>query len=256
MLGKNNLNEKKRKMNMQNKKERFSIRKFTVGAASVLLGFTFFGMNTQFVKADNISSEQEEKKENIDTNQSDTTLNKTDQNVKPDLSTYSGLTSFLKASTVPQTGSTKLQTSSSGSTSSETNKDNHVNNDQNSLTQNTNGTNTSDQTDKLNQNGSNSDQTDKTNSNGSNSDQSDKNNSKGSNSDQSSDITGSGDNSKDNGKLPDNSKDNNDPANTGDQSGKTPDSIKKKDTDLTANDNKTGYLPTIVNGAAHVYNWA
>ena len=256
MLGKNNLNEKKRKMNMQNKKERFSIRKFTVGAASVLLGFTFFGMNTQFVKADNISSEQEEKKENIDTNQSDTTLNKTDQNVKPDLSTYSGLTSFLKASTVPQTGSTKLQTSSSDSTSSETNKDNHVNNDQNSQTQNTNGTNTSDQTDKLNQNGSNSDQTDKTNSNGSNSDQTDKNNSKGSNSDQSSDITGSGDNSKDNGKLPDNSKDNNDPANTGDQSGKTPDSIKKKDTDLTANDNKTGYLPTIVNGAAHVYNWA
>ena len=29
---------------MENKKERFSIRKFSVGAASVLIGFTIFGL--------------------------------------------------------------------------------------------------------------------------------------------------------------------------------------------------------------------
>lgn len=37
MLSKNNLSEHLRKMN--EKKERFSIRKFTVGAASVLIGW-------------------------------------------------------------------------------------------------------------------------------------------------------------------------------------------------------------------------
>lgn len=51
MLSKNNLSEHLRKMN--EKKERFSIRKFTVGAASVLIGFTIFGMaNGATVKAD------------------------------------------------------------------------------------------------------------------------------------------------------------------------------------------------------------
>ncbi len=38
---------------MKLKKDRFSIRKFTVGAASVLIGFTFMGaVNSQEVKAD------------------------------------------------------------------------------------------------------------------------------------------------------------------------------------------------------------
>ncbi|MFK5220710.1 YSIRK-type signal peptide-containing protein [Lactobacillus helveticus] len=38
---------------MKPKKDRFSIRKFTVGAASVLIGFTFMGaVNSQEVKAD------------------------------------------------------------------------------------------------------------------------------------------------------------------------------------------------------------
>ena len=38
MLSRNNYQEKIRKM--ENKKERFSIRKFSIGAASVLIGFT------------------------------------------------------------------------------------------------------------------------------------------------------------------------------------------------------------------------
>lgn len=53
MLSKNNYQERLRKMELQ--KERFSIRKFTVGAASVLIGFTIFGMNNgQSVKADEV----------------------------------------------------------------------------------------------------------------------------------------------------------------------------------------------------------
>ena len=51
MLSKNNYKERLRKM--EPRRERFSIRKFTVGAASVLIGFTIFGLNnTQTVKAD------------------------------------------------------------------------------------------------------------------------------------------------------------------------------------------------------------
>lgn len=50
MLSKNNFKERLRKM--EPKKERFSIRKFTVGVASVLIGFSIFGMSSQSVKAD------------------------------------------------------------------------------------------------------------------------------------------------------------------------------------------------------------
>ncbi|MEB3365232.1 YSIRK-type signal peptide-containing protein [Lactobacillus sp. R2/2] len=37
MLGKNNYNERLRKMEMQDKQDHFSIRKLSIGAASVLL---------------------------------------------------------------------------------------------------------------------------------------------------------------------------------------------------------------------------
>lgn len=42
MLSKNNYHEKLRKM--EPRKERFSIRKFSIGAASVLIGFSFMSM--------------------------------------------------------------------------------------------------------------------------------------------------------------------------------------------------------------------
>ncbi|MCH4004353.1 MAG: YSIRK-type signal peptide-containing protein [Lactobacillus crispatus] len=59
MLSKNNFQEHLRKMN--EKKERFSIRKFTVGAASVLIGFTIFGMaNGATVKADTADAQTTE----------------------------------------------------------------------------------------------------------------------------------------------------------------------------------------------------
>ncbi len=50
MVSKNNYSEKMRKIRPQ--KQRFSIRKFTVGAASVLIGLTFMGINNQEVQAD------------------------------------------------------------------------------------------------------------------------------------------------------------------------------------------------------------
>lgn len=58
MLSKNNYQEKIRKM--ENKKERFSIRKFSVGAASVLIGFTIFGFGagSKSVKADTLNPNQ------------------------------------------------------------------------------------------------------------------------------------------------------------------------------------------------------
>lgn len=52
MLSKNNFNEKIRQMN--EKKERFSIRKLSIGAASVLLGFTFMGFNSQSAQASEV----------------------------------------------------------------------------------------------------------------------------------------------------------------------------------------------------------
>ena len=56
MLSKNNLQERLRKM--EPKKNHYSIRKFTVGVASVLIGMTFMEMsNGQTVKADTVTQQ-------------------------------------------------------------------------------------------------------------------------------------------------------------------------------------------------------
>lgn len=57
MVSKNNYSEKMRKIRPQ--KQRFSIRKFTVGAASVLIGLTFMGVNNQKVQADTTVTAEE-----------------------------------------------------------------------------------------------------------------------------------------------------------------------------------------------------
>ena len=54
MLGKNNFKERLRKMEEQDKQERFSIRKLSIGAASVLIGFAFMGWGGQNVLADQV----------------------------------------------------------------------------------------------------------------------------------------------------------------------------------------------------------
>ena len=110
MLGKNNYNERLRKMEMQDKQDHFSIRKLSIGAASVLLGFTFFGLNSQSVKADTVepaqqvSEESNRDKSNTETKETstkdttkvDATASK--KKTETDLSTFSGLSSFLKDS--------------------------------------------------------------------------------------------------------------------------------------------------------------
>ena len=116
MLGKNNFKERLRKMEMQQKQDRFSIRKLTIGAASVLLGFTFLGLGSQTVKADTdpstqqVDSKTETKSSESDLSNAATENNKAasqptqdDKQTKktekePKLSTFSGLSSFLKSS--------------------------------------------------------------------------------------------------------------------------------------------------------------
>ena len=110
MLGKNNYNERLRKMEMQDKQDHFSIRKLSIGAASVLLGFTFFGLNSQSVKADTVEPAQqvseESNKDNFTTETKETSTKDatkaeataSKKKTSTDLSTFSGLSSFLKDS--------------------------------------------------------------------------------------------------------------------------------------------------------------
>ncbi|WP_158595196.1 SLAP domain-containing protein [Lactobacillus sp. ESL0261] len=67
MLSKNNYNEKLRKMKLQARQDHFSIRKLTVGVASVLLGYAFFGAGSQTVKADteSIAQQADDKTESV-----------------------------------------------------------------------------------------------------------------------------------------------------------------------------------------------
>ena len=108
MLGKNNYKERLKRMEMQSKQDHFSIRKLSIGAASVLLGFTFFGLNSQTAKADTVDPKQEVS-ENVNTKSvqsssissdkktetQDTQSDATKENDSK-LSTYTGLTSFFK----------------------------------------------------------------------------------------------------------------------------------------------------------------
>ncbi|MDE7056517.1 MAG: YSIRK-type signal peptide-containing protein [Lactobacillus sp.] len=54
MVSKKNYSEKIQKIRPQS--QRFSIRKFTVGVASVMIGLIFMGVNGQTVKGDNLTS--------------------------------------------------------------------------------------------------------------------------------------------------------------------------------------------------------
>ena len=67
MLSKNNYNEKLRKMKLQARQDHFSIRKLTIGVASVLLGYAFFGAGSQTVKADteSIAQQADDKTESV-----------------------------------------------------------------------------------------------------------------------------------------------------------------------------------------------
>ena len=135
MLGKNNYNERLRKMEMQDKQDHFSIRKLSIGAASVLLGFTFFGLNSQSVKADTIDPSQnvteESNRDNSntetketgtkDTTKSDAAASK--KKNETDLSTFSGLSSFLKSSKTDEVKDTSSKDKTDTTAKDKTDKD-------------------------------------------------------------------------------------------------------------------------------------
>ncbi|GAA2866790.1 pectate lyase-like adhesive domain-containing protein [Lactobacillus intestinalis] len=77
MLSRKNINEKLKRLEQQ--KQRFSIRKLTIGAASVLIGLVFFGMGSQSVHADTITSPQVVNNTEVKATQPST--NKTSSNV-------------------------------------------------------------------------------------------------------------------------------------------------------------------------------
>lgn len=99
-MSKNNFKERVRKM--EPKQERFSIRKFTVGAASVLIGFTFFMNGGQKAQAaeQNASSDntnQESDKAASDESSSETEQAVSDQQLQNKVNDISDLIDQLKA---------------------------------------------------------------------------------------------------------------------------------------------------------------
>ncbi|MDF7639790.1 BspA family leucine-rich repeat surface protein [Lactobacillus sp. ESL0791] len=148
MLSRNNFTERSKKIGSQNKQEHFSIRKLTVGAASVLIGLGFVNANNQVVKAD---AQKPQGESNVQTNnqgqtttssakqqQADTTTtagtnasvndNQTQagkhsqaaasDQAKVKLTTFAGLTSFLRDTTVPETPKTSEEGATSAPSSS------------------------------------------------------------------------------------------------------------------------------------------
>ena len=73
MLGKNNFKERLRKMELQAKKDRFSIRKLAIGATSVLLGFSFLGITAQSAKAETVNPVEKDKQELVSKDQTSQT---------------------------------------------------------------------------------------------------------------------------------------------------------------------------------------
>ncbi|MBC6349243.1 DUF1542 domain-containing protein [Lactobacillus melliventris] len=110
MLGKNNYNERVKKMAKQTKQDHFSIRKLSIGTTSVLLGFTFLGLNSKTVKADTVVPPQLTEKNTYsqaeifsqDSNKNTTRATSTatyktnKPEGEPNLTTFSGLSSFLR----------------------------------------------------------------------------------------------------------------------------------------------------------------
>ncbi|GAA0043566.1 BspA family leucine-rich repeat surface protein [Lactobacillus amylovorus subsp. animalium] len=110
MLSKNNFNEKIRQMD--EKKERFSIRKLTVGAASVLIGLIFIGVGGQTVHADTVPATQTEAVATKAATTDDTTTTSTDDSAAK-AATETSSTKETDAQTQSTTTQVSAQTSSS-----------------------------------------------------------------------------------------------------------------------------------------------
>ncbi|MCO6534872.1 SLAP domain-containing protein [Lactobacillus sp.] len=243
MLGKNNYKERLKRMEMQSKQDHFSIRKLSIGAASVLLGFTFFGLNSQTAKADTVDPKQEVS-ENVNTKsvQSSSTSSgkKTEtQDTQSDatkendskLSTFTGLTSFFKGTdkvTVKNDNSNNNQSlSKSSEKQSVAEKDNQIANS-----------------------------AEKPATDQKNSDQSQSSALTKSGQSNTSDITGSTDVKEDASKLTANSTTNQEE--TDELAGTDNPNLAVTNQEQkiqTRADIETGSTPTIINGAAYIYNW-
>lgn len=127
MLSKNNLKEMNRKQTP--KKQRFAIKKLTIGVASVLIGFTFMGVNAQ-VKAD-VNNEQSEtvqasgnnqpdKNANTNTSSAADTSTTTSSTATPDTNSNAPAPTVKNDSTV-SSGSTTNQNSTAATSSDATN---------------------------------------------------------------------------------------------------------------------------------------
>lgn len=97
---------------MDEKKERFSIRKLTVGAASVLIGLTFIGVSGQTVHADTVPAAQNEEVAPKATTTDDTTTTSTDDSAAK-AATETSSTKETDAQTQSTTTQVSAQTSSS-----------------------------------------------------------------------------------------------------------------------------------------------
>ena len=120
MLSKNN--SKEQSLRNQSRKQRFTIRKLTVGVASVLIGFTFMGLNT--VKADTTTDEPSEmilQKNSVGTvnNELKTANVNNDQTKSDDLISNSKISSNNNAigSAATSSGSNTVATSSNDQSS-------------------------------------------------------------------------------------------------------------------------------------------
>ncbi|WP_338201825.1 SLAP domain-containing protein [Lactobacillus rizhaonensis] len=142
MLGKNNYNERVKKMAKQAKQDHFSIRKLSIGTTSVLLGFTFLSLNSKTVKADTVVPPQPT--ENNAYSQAnpfsqDSITHPSNKNTAQDISTatyktnkpegeanlttFSGLSSFLRESNSNSEQNNTAQTDQTAANNDDPNKE-------------------------------------------------------------------------------------------------------------------------------------
>ncbi|WP_158596016.1 SLAP domain-containing protein [Lactobacillus sp. ESL0259] len=137
MLGKNNYNERVKKMAKQAKQDHFSIRKLSIGTTSVLLGFTFLGLNSKTVKADtvvppqltenNAYSQANPFSQDSNKNTTRATSTATYKTNKPEgeanLTAFSGLSSFLRENNSNSKQNDTAQTNQTAANNDDPNKE-------------------------------------------------------------------------------------------------------------------------------------
>lgn len=137
MLGKNNYNERVKKMAKQAKQDHYSIRKLSIGTTSVLLGFTFLSLNSKTVKADTVVPPQptennaysqgeifsQDKAKNTTQDISNATYKTNKPEGEPNLTAFSGLSSFLRENNSNSEQNNTAQTDQTAANKDDPNKE-------------------------------------------------------------------------------------------------------------------------------------